>query len=161
MNFGTQVISMLLMFIGGASGSTAGGVKIVTVGVLTYTVFCNIIGRQDAILFKRRIPFSTFTRAASVVFMQVFLIILSSIAIYAIDGQIEGVDILYEVISAVSTVGLTAGITSVLSTVSQMIIILLMYFGRVGILTVTYALVLNQHSEKSSIRYPDADLLIG
>ena len=70
-------------------------------------------------------------------------------------------DILYEVISAVSTVGLTLGITPALSALSKLVIMLLMYFGRVGILTVTYAVMKSQSSKEEHISYPDANMLIG
>lgn len=161
MGFGTQILSLILMFIGGASGSTAGGVKVVTVGVLVYTIFCNMIGKNDAILFNRRISPSSFIRAASVIFVQLFLILASSVAIFSLSSDIGAMDVIYEVTSAVSTVGNSTGITASLGIAPKIILIFLMYFGRVGILTVTYALMINQSSGESTIRYPDADLLIG
>ena len=161
MGFGTQILSLILMFIGGASGSTAGGVKVVTVGVLVYTIICNMIGKNDAILFNRRIAPSSFIRAASVIFVQLFLILAASVAIFSLSSGLGAMDVIYEVTSAVSTVGNSTGITASLGTAPQLILILLMYFGRVGILTVTYALMINQSSGESTIRYPDADLLIG
>ncbi len=161
MGFGSQIFSIIFMFIGGASGSTAGGVKVVTIGVLVYTVLCNMTGRSNVVLFNRKITNATFTRAASVVFVQIFLIIVSAVAIFSLSGDVGGMDIIYEVTSAVSTVGLSTGITATLGAIEQIILIFLMYFGRVGILSVTYALMINQHSVDSSAVYPDADLLIG
>lgn len=161
MLFGTQVLSIVFMFIGGASGSTAGGVKVVTVGVLVYTVFCNMTGKNDAIISGRRISPASFTRAVSVVFLQLTLIILSSVTIFSFPDGFGGMEVVYEVTSAISTVGLSMGLTTALGPFSRMMIILLMYFGRVGILTVTYAMMLNQSSGDSTIKYPDADLLIG
>lgn len=161
MGFGTQILSLILMFIGGASGSTAGGVKVVTVGVLVYTIFCNMIGKSDAILFNRRIAPTSFIRAASVIFVQLFLILAASVAIFSLSNDMGAMDVIYEVTSAVSTVGNSTGITASLGTAPKIILIFLMYFGRVGILTVTYALMINQSSADSTIRYPDADLLIG
>ena len=161
MGFGTQILSLILMFIGGASGSTAGGVKVVTVGVFVYTVICNMIGKNDAILFNRRITHNSFVRAASVIFVQLFLILAASVAIFSLSSNVGAMDVIYEVTSAVSTVGNSTGITASLGIAPQIILIFLMYFGRVGILTVTYALMINQNSGNSTIRYPDADLLIG
>ena len=161
MGFGTQILSLILMFIGGASGSTAGGIKVVTVGVLISTIFCNMIGKDEPIIFNRRISQSSFIRAASVIFVQLFLILSASIAIFSISGNFEAMDVIYEVTSAVSTVGNSTGITASLGQIPKVIIIFLMYFGRVGILTVTYALMINQNSGDKAIKYPDADLLIG
>ena len=161
MGFGTQILSLILMFIGGASGSTAGGVKVVTVGVLIYTIICNMMGKNDAILFNRRIAPSSFIRAASVIFVQLFLILASAVVIFSLSSDMGAMDVIYEVTSAVSTVGNSTGITASLGIVPQIILIFLMYFGRVGILTVTYALMINQSSGDSTISYPDADLLIG
>ena len=161
MGFGTQILSLILMFIGGASGSTAGGVKVVTVGVLVSTIFCNMIGKNETVIFNRRISPGSFIRAASVIFVQLFLILSASIAIFSISGNLNAMDVIYEVTSAVSTVGNSTGITASLTSIPKIIIIFLMYFGRVGILTVTYALMINQSSGDSTIKYPDADLLIG
>ncbi len=161
MVFGTQVLSLVFMFIGGASGSTAGGVKVVTVGVLIYTVFCNMTGKNDSVVFNRRISPASFIRAVSVVFLQLTLIILASVTIFSFPDGFGGMEVVYEVTSAISTVGLSMGITSALGPFSRSLMILLMYFGRVGILTVTYAMMLNQHSGDSTIKHPDADLLIG
>jgi trk system potassium uptake protein TrkH len=73
----------------------------------------------------------------------------------------DAMDVIYEVTSAVSTVGNSTGITASLGSAPRIILVFLMYFGRVGILTVTYALMINQSSIDSTITYPDADLLIG
>lgn len=161
MSFGTQILSLILMFIGGASGSTAGGVKVVTVGILVATILSNMAGKSRTVIFNRTIPSSAFIRAASVIFVQLFLILAASIAIFSMSQGMDAMDVIYEVTSAVSTVGNSTGITASLGVIPKIIIIFLMYFGRVGILTVTYALMINQSSIDSTITYPDADLLIG
>lgn len=158
---GSIILSLILMFIGGASGSTAGGVKMVTFGVLIYTVWCNVTGKQEAIIFKRKISSQSFVRAATVIFVQLFLILTASSAIIAISKDFSGIDIIYEVVSAVSTVGLSFGITASLGTAAKVILMFLMYFGRVGILSVAYSLTVNQNSYSGSITYPDSNFLIG
>lgn len=158
---GSIIISLILMFIGGASGSTAGGVKMVTFGVLIYTVWCNVTGKQEAVIFKRKISSQSFVRAATVIFVQLFLILTASSAIIAMSKEISGIGIIYEAVSAVSTVGLSFGITSSLGIVPKVILIFLMYFGRVGILSVAYSLTVNQNSYSASITYPDSNFLIG
>lgn len=160
----TIAVSAVLMFIGGSSGSTAGGVKVVTVGVLFMTVFSTAFGNADPVVFKRRISKDSFVRAVSVVVMQLLFALIGAL-ILGVSTPFSMTQILYEVISAVSTVGLTLGITPDLSVIAQLTVMLLMYLGRVGILTVTYAVMVNlrkRHgASESGISYPDANLLIG
>lgn len=157
-------LSLALMFIGGSSGSTAGGVKVVTVGVLFMTVFSTAFGDAEPTVFKRRISRESFTRAVSVVVMQL-LFAMGGALVLAMTTSFPLTEILYEVISAVSTVGLTMGITQGLSPAAQVAVMLLMYLGRVGILTVTYAVKTNLHRRNrrpdAGLSYPDANLLIG
>lgn len=161
MTDGAAALSMLLMFIGGASGSTAGGVKLVTVFVLFATVFSVSFGDTEPVVFGRRISKDSFTRAVSVVVMQLLFAILGA-GILSGTTPFSLKEILYEVISAVSTVGLTLGITPDLSAAAKLTDMLLMYLGRVGILTVTYAAMMNLRKKRAAdITYPDANLLIG
>lgn len=156
----SQLTSIVLMFIGGASGSTAGGVKVGTIGVLIYTVWCVALGKDEAVLFRRKISNSSFMRAAAVVAVQIFLVIAGTLAITALS-DCSIIDSAYEAASASGTVGLTVGITPALDTISKLILMALMYFGRVGILTVTYAVMVNLHESNAVISYPDANMLIG
>ena len=157
-----KLLSMLYMFVGGASGSTAGGVKIVTVGVLFWSVFSVAVGRKRAVVFGRHIPEDTCTRATAVITLQLLLILIGTLVINAAEpAGIGMIDILYEVVSAVSTVGLSAGITPGLGVLSKLVLIFLMYFGRVGILSVSCAIMVNLQKKDTAISYPDANLLIG
>jgi trk system potassium uptake protein TrkH len=157
---GSRFLSVLLMFIGGASGSTAGGIKVATVGVLLYTIWSVTIGNREAVLFKRKISAESFMRAAAVVGFQFTLIFAGTLAIVALQSY--GImDVLFESTSVVSTTGLTLGITSSLGTAGKIIVMFLMYLGRVGILTVTYSVMLNLRESRSTISYPDANILIG
>ncbi len=156
----SQLLSILFMFIGGASGSTAGGVKVGTVGVLIYSVWCNSLGKKETILFRRKITSDHFIRAVSVIFVQLLLVLVGVVTV----SSFSGFDILntaYEVASATGTVGITLGITTQLDVVSRFIIMALMYLGRVGTLTVTYAVMVNMQESRSIISYPDANMLIG
>ena len=157
-----KLLSMLYMFVGGASGSTAGGVKVVTVGVLFWSVFSVAVGRKRAVVFGRHIPEDTCTRATAVITLQLLLILIGTLVINAAEpAGIGMIDILYEVVSAVSTVGLSAGITQGLGVLSKLVLIFLMYFGRVGILSVSCAIMVNLQKKDTAISYPDANLLIG
>ena len=156
----SQLLSILLMFIGGASGSTAGGVKVATVGVLIYTVWCAALGKKDAVLFRRTVSTDSFIRAVTVVMVQLFIVIVGVVSISALSGN--GImAVAYEVASASGTVGITLGITSTLDVASKIILMAIMYLGRVGILTVTYAVMLNLRESRSVISYPEANMLIG
>ena len=156
----SQLFSILLMFIGGASGSTAGGVKVGTVGVLIYSVWCNALGKKEAILFHRKITSDHFIRAVSVIFVQLMLVLVGIVAVSSFSG-FDVMSTAYEVVSATGTVGITLGITTWLDVTSKFIIMALMYLGRVGTLTVAYAVTVNMLESRSIISYPDANMLIG
>lgn len=157
---GSQFLALLLMFIGGASGSTAGGVKVVTMGILIYTVYSVAIGRKSVSIFGRRVSNDSFMRAVSIVCIQFFLVVVATFMISA-STNADIMNAVFEVVSAGGTVGVSLGLTPTLDLFSKFVIIFLMYFGRVGILSITYTLTLNIRDKKSVISYPEANLLIG
>lgn len=157
----SQFVSVALMFIGGASGSTAGGVKVATVGILFYTVFCVSVGKTEVNLFKRKLSHESFMRAVSVIVVQLFLVILGT-AVVSSSSDIDVMTSLYEITSAGGTVGVSLGVTPTLSVFSKLIVMVMMYFGRVGILSITYAVKVNlSKKSKTDISYPDANMLVG
>lgn len=156
----SQLLGVILMFIGGASGSTAGGIKVATIGVLLFTVWCTAIGKKRAVFKGRTISEASFTRAVTVICVQIFAIIVGVILLNLCEST-DIMSVLYEVTSAISTVGLTMGITSSLSVVSKITVMFLMFFGRLGILTVTLAVMNNQSGAEPNITYPEAKMLIG
>lgn len=160
LNESSQLLSVILMFIGGASGSTAGGVKVATVGIIIFTLFSVSIGRREAVLFRRKISQDTFTRAVAVVGVQLLMLAAGSIAISASMncGMLEAI---YEAAGSLGTVGLSLDLTPTLNTFSKIIDMVLMYFGRVGVLTVAYAVMVNLRESRSVISYPDANMLVG
>ena len=157
----SQLVSIALMFVGGASGSTAGGVKVATIGILFYTVFCVSIGKNEINIFKRRLSTNSFMRAVSIVVVQLFLVVISTVAVsYSMGADV--MTSLYELTSAGGTVGVSLGLTPALDTFSKIVVMLMMYFGRVGILSVTCAIMVNlSQKNTSSISYPDANMLVG
>lgn len=153
------VISILLMFIGGGSGSTAGGVKVATFGLLILAVFQISIGRNEILLFKRTISKSTILKAMTVVMFAIILIAASSLAITAIDNT-GFLLALYESVSAITTTGITMSLTSTLSSISHIILMVMMFLGRIGILTFTYSIA--THSpDKSILTYPETYMPVG
>lgn len=157
----SKLASLVLMFIGGASGSTAGGVKVGSIAVLTIVVWNSAIGKRDAVIFGRRLTPESFTRAVTVIVIQLILIIVSSIIIMTDMPELDIMSVLFETTSAVNTVGLSFGLSPQLSTLGKIIDILLMYFGRVGILSITFAVSVNLSERDTAITYPDANMLIG
>lgn len=156
----SQLLGVLLMIVGGASGSTAGGVKLVTVGIVMVTVLRTLTGRREINLFGRRITSAQFMQAAVLIFLQLVVIFVGTVILIA-HGGAEPMAALYEVTSAAGTVGISFGLTPSLGALEQIVLMIHMYFGRVGILTVTYAVSMRQSSERNCITYPDANLLIG
>lgn len=155
------LISIVLMFIGGASGSTAGGVKVATVGIIFHTVARVFCGKREIILFKRKISDEAFIRAASIVIIQIVLVLISTGTIAATNSDCGITPLLFEAASASATVGLSMGITPLISRFGQAVLMLCMYFGRVGILTVTYAIMVKLDSNDSSVTYPQTNIMIG
>jgi trk system potassium uptake protein TrkH len=157
----SQFLSVALMFIGGASGSTAGGVKVSTVGILFYTVFCVSVGKTEVNLFKRKLSHESFMRAVAVIVVQLFLVVLGT-AIVSSSAKLDVMTALYEITSAGGTVGVSLGVTPTLDVFSKLIVMIMMYFGRVGILSITYAVKMNlSRKSKADISYPDANMLVG
>lgn len=160
---GTKLAGLFVMFSGGASASTAGGVKLATIGIIALASYTVAVGRDNINFMRRRIPLEAVMRALSLVVIQLILTVIATLICTSVCGNmgISGIDILYEVVSAGATVGLTAGLTPSLPVAAKIVLIFMMYFGRVGILTVTCSLMGRGAHKTSAITYPDANILIG
>ena len=156
---GGKAISILWMLIGGSSGSTAGGVKTVTFFVLLLFVLTRIRNRNTVHVFKRTIPNEKVVDAMTIVSIVVGLAVGGAIFICA-TSPVNFTNALFETASALATVGLTAGTTSLLSIPAQYMIILFMYFGRVGVLTISLGFLMGDKAE-DRFRYAHTNLLIG
>ncbi len=151
-------VMMLLMLIGGSPGSTAGGMKTTTIAVLSANAMAVFRKKQNANYYGRRIDDGTVKNASAILFMYVFLSMLSAIIISITDG-IPMQTGMFETFSAIGTVGLTLGITPTLSAVSRFVLILLMFFGRVGGLTIIYAAF--SQKDASTLKYPMENITVG
>ncbi|MFC2638683.1 MAG: TrkH family potassium uptake protein [Mitsuokella sp.] len=153
-----KCMMVLLMFTGGAPGSTAGGIKTTTAFTLLVTALSILRYRLDIECFSRRISLETLQEAVAIFLLYAMLLFSSSIFFSYFDGA-GMLDSLVETSSALGTVGLSIGLTERLSTPSKCLLMFLMYFGRVGALTLVYAL----HSKKSHLarRMPEGKLTIG
>ena len=156
---GGKAVSIALMLVGGSSGSTAGGIKTVTVLVLVLFVISRARGRSRVSVFHRNIPGEKIMDAMTIVSIVVGLALAGAIVICC-TSPVSFIDALYETASALATVGLTAGVTPNLSILSKLMIIIFMYFGRVGVLTLSLGFLLGDRAEER-FQYADTNLLIG
>ena len=155
----SKAASDLLMLVGGSSGSTAGGVKTATVGVILLSAWSTARGRTSVHVMKRRIPRQA-VENASALFILVLLLSGLGAAFLSIADHVSLENALYETISALCTVGLTTGITSSLGTASQIILIVLMFFGRLGIMTISVGFLAANRAEER-VSYAETKIMIG
>ena len=155
----TVMLNYALMFIGGGSAGTAGGIKITTFAVLLAIVWCEVRKQRDAVLFGRRVGHAVERQALSIAVMASILIMVVTMMILA-QTNLPIRDVLFETISAFSTVGLSTGITAQLPASSLMLLCLLMFIGRVGTITVATALALGG-TDRKPWRYPEETPIVG
>ena len=153
-----QAITIMLMLIGGSPGSTAGGLKTTTIAVIFITAISVFRRKEDTNCFGRRIAEDTVKYAATILFMYLFLSLFGGIAISCLE-KLPILTCVFETASAIGTVGLTLGITPTLSSASRVILIILMYMGRVGGLTLVFAAVSGIHANVSKL--PQAKITVG
>ena len=158
MNDSSKAIMILMMLIGGSPGSTAGGMKTTTFAVLILNAFATFRSQENVETFGRRIECSVIKNASTIAMMYCMLFLCGGITISVYEG-LPLSECLYEAASAVGTVGLTLGITPKLHIVSQFILIILMYLGRVGGLTLIYAVL--SKKKKGNARLPLEKLTVG
>jgi len=160
---GSLFILMVLMFVGGTPGSTAGGIKTTTFGVLMFQSIAQIRGKQDVEFSHRRFSQANISRALLLVFLASIVISVATLILTQTEKIPQGFGleyVVFEVLSAFGTVGLSLGLTPHLTVVGKVVIMLLMFIGRVGIFTSLYALSKRQ-AKVNLIRYPAENILIG
>ncbi len=154
----SKLLTIALMFIGGSPGSTAGGVKTTTIAVILIYVVSNLRGESGCNVFHRRIGDEVIKRASMVFCLNLFLG-LTSVTLILATSNLHMSDVLFEVYSAISTVGMTTGITRDLNVVGRIVIIILMYCGRIG--SMTFALSLVAKPEAKGLSLPEEKITIG
>ncbi len=152
------VLMSVLMMIGGSPGSTAGGIKTTTVAVMFFELIAAAKGDKDTVVFKRRLEDDTVKRSGAIISAYMAAVIIALIAISSIEN-LPLSDVLFEVASAVGTVGLTVGITPTLSSFSHIILMLLMFAGRIGGLTIIVAFA--ERRDHAKLTRPTEKILIG
>lgn len=154
-----KVMCLLLMLVGGCSGSTACGIKTVTAVVLAAALVSGLRGREDTVLFGRTVPRESVRRAMVLTLTLFGVVFLSSMVICHIEGG-GYLPILFETVAAVGTVGMSVGLTPDMTFASHCILLVLMYVGRVGILSFSLAFLVGKEN-REKIRYPTCEIMIG
>lgn len=155
----SAAVSVILMMIGGSPVGTAGGIKTVTVAVLICSAIATIRNKNSAALFGRRLSETALKKAVAVT-MTFFVLCATSSVLLMATGNASAIDAVYEAVSATATVGLTRNLTATLNTLGKLIIIVTMYFGRVG--PISFAIALGSKNESQNvISEPTEDISVG
>ena len=153
-----KVLMIVLMIIGASPASTGGGIKTTTLGVLAVSAWNEILGRDENIFWHRKISYSAVRRALTMTFIYVITFFIGAVLLSIIeDFSFE--ELLFEAVSAMGTVGLSLGVTPGLSVAGKMVLVLLMFWGRVGILT--FFAILIKEEKKVDIHYTEVEIPIG
>jgi len=152
-------LTIALMFIGASPGGTGGGLKTTTFRVLTSCTKAILQGKEEVLLYERTVPVSLILKAVGVLVGSIATVLLSTVLIAVTDPEINFIQILFEVVSAFATVGLSTGITATVSVTAKIILIVTMYIGRVGILLLMAALL--GDPKQTTIRYPEETMIVG
>ncbi|WP_246132053.1 TrkH family potassium uptake protein [Paenibacillus hemerocallicola] len=154
----TQFFMIILMFIGAAPGSSGGGIKVTTFAILIGAMIAMVRGKEDIVMFRHRIAKDRIYKAITFTLLSFFLIVFAAMVLSTTE-DFPFLGILFEVTSAYGTAGMSMGLTSQLTTFGKVVIILLMFVGRLG--PVTLAFTLTSKSEKELFRYPEGKITIG
>ncbi len=161
MTSSSKLLSMILMFIGGSPGSTAGGIKTVTFGVLVLTALAVARGTSNVNAFGKRLSHSVIFRSLTIIMLAIFSVMTATVILSLTEHAPLSV-VAYEAVSAFGTAGLSLGITPYLTNAGKNTIIILMFFGRVGVLTIALGLMKSMNSgAKDSIKYPEEKIMVG
>lgn len=155
----SKMLTVLLMFVGGSPGSTAGGIKTTTMVVLSTYVWSNLRGAKGCNIFERRLEEDAVKKASNVAFISLLMAVTASIMIPYVQPMMHLEDVMFEVFSAIGTVGMSTGVTRSLNSVSRIAIILLMYCGRIG--SMSFALSFTERKKVAPIQLPVEKVMIG
>lgn len=156
-----KIFTVILMFIGAAPGSTAGGIKVTTIAILVSTVTAVLKGKEEASLLGHRIPKKLVYKSVTVLILAVFFIMLSFVSIYLIDPTLPEVNIIYEVVSAFSTTGFSSGVTEAMGIAPKLILAFTMFVGRIGPVSLLLSFTNDKSGMEKNRILPDCELLIG
>jgi trk system potassium uptake protein TrkH len=152
-------VTMALMFIGASPAGTGGGIKTTTFRILASATKAILQGKSEVVVYERTLPASLIFKAVAVTFGSTVTVIVGTILVSVLDRGIDLINILFEIISAFATVGLSTGITASLSSVAKVILVLIMYIGRVGVLLLMAGIL--GDPKPTVVKYPEDNMLVG
>jgi trk system potassium uptake protein TrkH len=155
----TVILIMLLMFIGASPSGTGGGIKTTTLSILVNCTRAALRGREQVIIYGRRLPNELILKAIAVVLGSAFTVVFCISLLILAEPDLSKFKLVFEAVSAFATVGLSLGITAELSPFSQVILVITMFIGRVGVTLLMAAIV--GDPKPSLISYPEENLLVG
>lgn len=159
LQFPTLFVMMLLAFIGSSPGSTGSGIKTTTMAIFIATIRTALAGRQEVEIRNRQIPKDQVYKALAIISLSIGWICLTTFCLLLTEPHWEFLDIIFEVVSAFATLGISTGVTPYLSATGKMFIILTMIIGRIG--SLTFLLALKKHFEKKEFTYPEERIMLG
>lgn len=158
----TKLMMIFLMLIGGAPGSMAGGAKTVTLAVIIFGLLAMIKGKKNITIFKRTISHDIFEKAMTVLIFMITMIFIGTLIITCnLNAQVDNIDVVFDTVSSIATVGLSSGAINNMNSISHIVTIILMYLGRVGTITTAVAFVLGKPKENDDIVYAKEDVIVG
>ena len=157
----SNFFTVILMLIGAAPGSTGGGIKVTTISVLVLASVFFIIGRKDVQIMKNTVPEQMIYKAICIFMLALLLLFVGTSVLLIHNPDLNFLDVLYETASAISTSGLSTGITTQLDSISKIVLIILMYLGRLGPLTAVIAFSQSQLISNAPYRYSDGKIAVG
>lgn len=156
----SKMVTILLMFIGAAPGSTGGGIKVTTLGILIMAIASNIKGDSETIVLRRRVSQEVVNKALTIASLSLVLIFFMTVIIIGVE-KLNFISVLYEVTSAFGTVGLSTGITPSLQGISKILLIFTMFLGRVGPFTFAIAIAMRANKKQQNVVYPEGKIMVG
>ena len=161
MHESTMFVMIILMLIGASPASTGGGIKTTTLATLILTVTAFILEKQDVEVYKRRIDSITIRKSLGIFFIATVVVVCGTLIISLTDSKFSLIQSGFEVVSAFATVGLSIGGSANLTTIAKILIMVCMFMGRVGSLTIFMALASRGTKKNSPIRYPEGKIIVG
>ena len=152
---------IILMLMGASPASTGGGLKTTTIATLYLTVKSFILGKEDIEVYQRRLSDETVKKSIGIFFIGVSIAILGTLILTVVNPEFTLLESSFEIISAFSTAGLSLGGTQSLTALGKIVVIILMFLGRVGSLTIFIALLSKGNRMKSKIRYAEGKIIVG
>lgn len=161
----TKLIMIVLMFIGAAPGSTGGGIKVTTLAVVVMTVAGVLSGQETPLIRRRRIPAGTVYKALAIISLGLLLVACGSGVLMLLghfDGQagLDGIDVVFETVSAFATTGISSGVTGVLGPFGQVLLAVLMFIGRLGPVSFALSIAMKQGGNRKEV-LPEAKIMVG